>query len=329
MMVPQKLKAGDEIRVVAPSRSLALIPDEQVRTAVQRLEELGFKVTFSRNCRESDMFASSSVAARVEDLHAAFADRGVRAIMTVIGGFNCNQLLQFLDYELIRANPKILCGYSDITALTNAITAKTGLVTYSGPHFSSFGMKKEFEYGLEYFRRCLMRDEPFAVEPSPIWSDDLWYLDQENRRLEKNAGYLILHEGEAEGRIVGGNLCTLNLLQGTEFMPELAGSILFIEDDDFGGKLSDAEFDRNLQSLIHQPGFASVRGLVIGRFQRNSEISKEKLEFIINAKQELARIPAVAGVDFGHTDPRITFPIGGTVRLSARGTEVNLEIIEH
>ncbi len=98
--------------------------------------------------------------------------------------------------------------------MANAITAKTGLVTYSGLHFSTWGMKKEFEYNLEYFRKCLIEDDEFEVRPSKTWSDDAWYKDQENRKLEKNKGFIILNKGKAVGTIFGGNLCTFNLLQG-------------------------------------------------------------------------------------------------------------------
>jgi muramoyltetrapeptide carboxypeptidase LdcA involved in peptidoglycan recycling len=103
----------------------------------------------------------------VSDLHDAFADRGVKGILTTIGGYNSNGLLGYLDYDLIRANPKIFCGFSDITALATAIYARTGLVTYSGPQFTTFGMKRGIGYTLEYFERCLMSEEPFEVQPTP------------------------------------------------------------------------------------------------------------------------------------------------------------------
>ena len=98
-------------------------------------------------------YMCASRDARVEDLNEAFRDENVKAILTVIGGFNSNQLLDYIDYEAIKNNPKIFCGFSDITALSNAIYAKTGVVTYSGPHYSSFGMLKGFEYSLEYFKK--------------------------------------------------------------------------------------------------------------------------------------------------------------------------------
>ena len=328
MIVPPKLIQGDEIRVIAPARSLSLLSEELIQTAKENIEKQGFKITFSENCRESNMFVSSSVKSRVEDIHKAFADRNVNAIFSVIGGFNSNQILKYLDYELIKNNPKILCGYSDITALGNAVTAKTGMITYSGPHFSTWGMKKEFEYNLEYFKKCLVKKEEFEVIPSKTWSDDAWFRDQENRKIEKNEGFIILNKGEAEGKIYGGNLCTFNLLQGTEFMPDISNSILFIEDDDMAGDYFGADFDRNLQSLIHLPVFEKVRGIVIGRFQKNTDMNPEKLKFIIETKDELKNIPVIANADFGHTNPMITFPIGGTLMMKAE-KKVELKILTH
>ena len=328
MIIPPKLKQGEEIRVIAPARSLSLLSDDLVKLAKENFEKQSFKITFSKNCKESDIFMSSSVKSRVDDLHEAFSDKNVKAVFTVIGGFNSNQILKYLDYDLIKNNPKILCGYSDITALANAITAKTGLITYSGLHFSTWGMKKEFEYNLEYFRKCLVEEDEFEVKPSKTWSDDPWYKNQKDRKLIKNEGFIILNKGEAKGTIFGGNLCTFNLLQGTEFMPNISNSILFLEDDDFRGEDFDVEFDRNLQSLIHQPNFEKVKGIVIGRFQQGSKMNFEKLKYIIETKEELKNLPIITNVDFGHTNPLITFPIGGTAKLKV-DDKVELTILKH
>ena len=142
--IPKKLNKGDEIRVIAPSRSMRILNNETITAAKERLEKLGFKVSFGKNVSNSmgEDYNCASIEDRIEDLHDAFRDKNVKAILTVIGGYNVNQLLEHIDYELIKENPKILCGFSDITALCNAIYTKTGMVTYSGPHFSSFGMKK-------------------------------------------------------------------------------------------------------------------------------------------------------------------------------------------
>lgn len=328
-MIPQKLKSGDEIRVIAPSSSLGIISQEIREVAIDKLKELGLKISYSENSEEIDEAESSSIESRVKDLHTAFADKNVKGILTAIGGFNVNQILKYLDYDLIRNNPKIVCGYSDITALSNTIYAKTGLVNYSGPAFSTFGMIKGNDYTVEYFKKCLMQESPFEIMPSEEWSDDKWYLNQEDREFLKNDGAIIVNEGEAEGKVIGGNLCTFNLLAGTEFMPSLENSILFLEDDNIVGDLFIKEFDRNLQSLIHQPEFLGVKGIILGRFQKSVNDSNAKIVKMIRTKKELENIPVVANLDFGHTSPLFTFPIGGTVRFSAKKDGIKLEILEH
>lgn len=326
-MVPEKLKPGDEVRIIAPSRSMAILGEDCKKIANERLEALGLKVTFGKYVMETDEdYFCASVEHRLEDLNDAFKDKNVKAILTVIGGFNSNQLLENIDYEAIKENPKIFCGFSDITALSNAIYAKTGLVTYSGPHYSSFGMLKGFEYSLTYFKKMFFQDEEFDVMASDKWSDDAWFIDQENREFIDNDGIFVINEGTAEGNIVGGNLCTLNLLQGTPFMPNIANKVLFLEDDDMAGKIYLMEFDRNLQSLINMPEFKTVRGLVLGRSQKNTAMNKEKWIKLIKNKPELANIPVIAGVDFGHSTPIITFPIGGYTKLEAKEENVKLTI---
>jgi muramoyltetrapeptide carboxypeptidase len=325
-VIPAKLRPGDEVRVVSPAVSLGFIPEDQGLLAKERLEGIGLRCSFSRNAEVLDRFDSSPVEARVSDLHEAFVDPRVKGILTTLGGYNSNGLLDYLDYDLIGENPRVFCGFSDITALASAIHAKTGLVTYSGPHFTTFGMKHGIEYTIEYFERCLMREEPFEVPPADHWSDDPWYEDQENRDFVPNPGYEIIHEGEAEGRLLGGNLGTLSLLFGTPYMPDLRGTLLFLEDDE---EMDPVHFDRHLQSLIQQPGFGSVRGIVIGRFQRASEMDRDTLEAIIRSKRELDAVPIVANASFGHTTPQFTFPIGGNGRLRAAEGRAELWIDRH
>lgn len=323
---PEKLKPGDEVRVIAPARSLAIISKENREIANKRIEDLGLKLTFSKHVEEMDDFASSSIESRIEDLHEAFSDKNVKAVFTVIGGFNSNQLLKYIDWDLIRNNPKIISGYSDITALNDAFFAKTGLVTYSAPQYSTFSQKLYFDYTLDYFKKCLMAEEPFEIKPSESWSDDAWYKDQDNRKLIPNEGWLVINEGEAGGTILGANLCTFNLLQGTEYMPSFKDSVLFLEDD-CTSKAYD--FDRNLQSLIHLPNFSEVKGVVIGRFQKESEMTNILLTRIVKTKKELNNIPVLANIDFGHTSPIISFPIGGTCKLEVTGDKQLLQILEH
>ena len=325
-MIPAKLTSGDEVRVVSPAVSLGFIPEDQRSTARARLEDLGLRLSFSRNAEVLDRFDSSPVEARVSDLHEAFADQAVKGMLTTLGGYNSNGLLDYLDYDLIQDNPKAFCGFSDITALASAIHARTGLVTYSGPHFTTFGMKRGIEYTKEYFELCLMREGPFEVLPADHWSDDPWYQDQDNRDFVSNPGYEVIHEGEVEGTLLGGNLGTLALLFGTSFMPDLDGTILLLEDDEEEGAV---DFDRHLQSLIHQPGFGGVRGIVFGKFQRASNVDLDTLTAIVESKRELMELPIVAEASFGHTTPQFAFPIGGHGRLRADARHAELWIHRH
>jgi len=324
--IPAKLSSGDEIRIIAPSSSFAILQDYEINLAVERFEQLGLKLSFGQHIREMDALGTASIESRLADLHAAFSNPQIKAIFTAIGGFHCNQLLAEIDYALIQNNPKILCGFSDITGLANAIFCKTGLVTYSGAHFSTLGMKKGGEYTLDYLSKCLFQPQAFRVKPSDHWSDDAWYLDQENRSFHPQSGWLVLQEGQARGTIIGGNLSTFNLLHGTEFMPNLADKIVFIEDDYL---VDGHQFDRYLQALLHQPGAKHIQALLIGRFQIASQISTDLLCHIINTKKLLRNIPIVANVNFGHVSPIFTFPIGGECELYADKQTTQLNILKH
>jgi muramoyltetrapeptide carboxypeptidase len=322
-MQPNRLSPGDEIRIISPSTSMAVMKGKQVEIATERLTKLGFKVTFGKHVDDHDEFFTTSIQQRIEDLHDAFRDSNVKAILTALGGYHANQLLKYIDYNLIKNNPKIFCGYSDITSLSAAIYKKTGLTTYSGPFFSSFGVKYGMDYTLQSFLEALTNDAPYEIQPSPTWSDDKWFLDQEDRNFVEQDGYTVIQEGEAEGTLIGGNLCTLNLLQGTEFMPSLKDSILFIEDDEESHIHS---FDRNLQSLLHLPDAGGIKGILIGRFQKGSNVTEAAIRKVIETKEELKGIPIIANVNFGHVQPLATIPFGGKAEISGIGTRTDITI---
>lgn len=292
---------------------MALISPSTRAIADARLRDLGLSLSFGTHVEVADRFMSSPISDRVVDLHDAFADPEVDAVLTVIGGYNSNQLLPYLDWDLIGANPKILCGYSDITALTCAINQVTGLVTYSGPHYSTFGMRDHFDSTLRWFTEALFDDQPVPATSASSWTDDEWFLDQDQRTVRPNDGHWVLQHGHADGRLVGGNLCTLNLLHGTPWMPDLTDSVVFIEDD---RESSIVTFDRDLTSLTQQPGFSTVRALLIGRFEPHLGMDRDTLAAIVRSKRELDGIPIVANVDFGHTDPLLTIPVGGQATIT-------------
>lgn len=326
---PPKLQKGDEVRVIAPSKSLGVVGKEDVEQAIKVLQALGLKVTFGAHIYERDEHQTSSVESRLIDLHTAFSDKKVKLVLAAFGGYSANQLLKRIDYELIARNPKIFCGFSDITALSNAIYRKTGLVTYSGPNFSSFGMVLGLEYTRDYFDAMFFRTAPLIVEPALQWSDDAWYLDQVNRTFHDTSGYWVINSGKAEGTVVGGNLGTWIMLHGTPYMPSLRGAIVFLEEVSLNASIDIKAFDRALQSLICQNDFSHVAGIVIGRFESKFGINRENLTHMLRDKPELKGVPIIANVDIGHTTPIFTFPIGGWCALEGTEESAKIQFLSH
>lgn len=315
------------MRCVAPARNATLPWIQAIESvAHSRLVQEGFIPTLGERIADPGPYDSSPPAARIHDLHAAFADSEVKAILSLIGGYNSNQLLRMIDYDLIAKNPKILCGYSDITALTHAVYSQTGLVTYSGPHFFNFGELSGADYTVHYFRECVMHSTPYVIEPCVEWSSDLWARDQHNRTFIQNKGPVVFHEGDVEGISLGGNLRTFMQLSGTRFWPGLEGAILFVEDYD---QVSPQILDQLLESLASQADFEGLQGLAFGRFHPHSQIDIETLREIISSKKVFSHLPIVADLDFGHTHPIFTFPIGGTVHMKVLSEMFELSVIQH
>jgi muramoyltetrapeptide carboxypeptidase len=315
---PDKLCDGDMVRVIAPSLSLGSLSQEIQSIANERFQtELGLTVTYSERST-----GTSPIEDRIADLHDAFADTEVKAIFSANGGYATNQMLRRVDWDLLKENPKVFCGFSDVNALGNAILSRTGLVTYSGPHYASLGQKKFDSYTTEYLRTALFERGKYDITPSQEWTDvELWYLHQEERNPMQNEGTWAIQPGEAEGIVIGGNLCTTNLLQGTEYFPSSPETIGFVEDTHMSSR---GFFDRDLQSLLHAQ---AMKGIVIGRFQRDSKIGRSEIESIIRNKAELNDVPVVANVDFGHTFPMATYPLGGRVALKVSDSQTRTTII--
>lgn len=174
-------------------------------------------------------------------------------------------------------------------------------------------MRKGFDYTLEYFKKMFMSDEDFIINDSNNWSGEAWYVNQEDRHFINNEGRIVINEGNMEGTIIGGNLCTLNLLQGTDYMPNLDNTVLLIEDDEMAGDEFFREFDRNLQSLLHCYKNKKLNGIIIGRAQLSNNMTVDKWKSLIKTKKELENVPVIINADFGHTTPIFTFPIGGKI----------------
>lgn len=322
---PPKLKEWSHIRIIAPARSCALLSEENIINAQRRLESHWFTISYGEHIFEKDMFFSSSKKSRIHDLHEAFRDISVNWILTVIWWYNSNDLLDDINYDLIRNNPKVLCWFSDITALSTAITKKTWLITYSWPHFSSRAMKKWFEYSERCFLEIACKSQTCKLVSSEERSDDAWYLDQDNRDIIKNSWYVVVNEWHASWKLWWWNLCTLNLLQWTEYMPDLANAILFLEDTDMPWDHFPMEFKRNIISLLSQINW-SIKWLLVWRFPKKTNMNNEKFKYIIEDIEWLKNIPIVTNVDFWHTTPINTIPIWWYIEMFCAWWEATITI---
>jgi muramoyltetrapeptide carboxypeptidase LdcA involved in peptidoglycan recycling len=334
MQTPPKLKAGDEVRVLALSRTLgaaiqqAGFTREDVAFASRRLESMRLRVSFGAHVWECNEHLTASPAHRLADLREAVASASVRAILAVSGGMGATQILDGIDYEQLKAHPKIICGYSDIAHVCNAVLRRAGLVTYYGPNFTSFMMRQGAEYTMAAFHQCLVENSPIEIRPADKWSDDAWPKDQENRTFHEAEGLWAIHDGAAEGTIVGGSYFCLNMLQGTGFFPSLREAILFLEHP-ANGKATLMELDGGLRSLSFLPEFSEVHAIVIGRYARSAGVTRENLAALVGGIPALRHLPVIGNCDFGHTTPVLTLPIGGRCKLHVSEGKTSIIFTEH
>ncbi len=292
------LKPGDTIGVIAPSRPIQNIKNE-IEAGIKMLEDLGFKVKRSKNLEKKFYYSAGTAKERVSDIHDMFADGEIKAIICATGGSSANQLLELIDWELIRNNPKIFIGYSDISILLLSIFKKTGLTTFYGPTV--------FEL-------------PMLTPGAKEFLLDI--LSGENKKFTYPSEQKILRPGRADGKLVGGLLSRINSLHGTMDMPNLDGTILFWEDVNS----SPAMIDFNLQTMRLQGVFGKIKGMVIGHL---SECIDKKypedncsIEDIIIDRTEGFDFPIIKVEYFGHgIDTFYTLPIGANAKIN---TDENL-----
>lgn len=311
-MTNSSLQPGDEIRIVAPSSAWNTDRAKQYERAKKNLEKLGFSVTYGNYLEPATHLDAVDIKLRAKDIHDAYRDNSVKAIMALNGGWLANSLLPCLDWDVIKANPKPFIGYSDITVLLNAIYAKTGNVGYLGPNLGTFGIKHEAEYTAENLRSVLCgKGKAVSLVPSKKWGEG------KKRKQYITQPWEVIQPGSAEGTLIGGNIATLYLLQGTDYYPMFKeDTVLALEDDDEAGEYTTREFDRRLESILQQSNARKyIKAIVIGRFQSASKVAMEDIRQVIRSKN-LKNIPVVANVDFGHTQPLLTLPIGGKMRIA-------------
>ena len=255
MIIPNRLKIGDKIGVVAPSNPIVGDNIDEVIKAKEKIENLGFKVEFSKNLFSNTNVYSSSAKEKAEDINYMFSNKEIKMVWCAKGGENSNSIFEFLDYDIIRKNPKIICGYSDITSITNIINYKTGLVTFSGTNFKTIATD-ETDFSLnEIIKRFVNCN-----------------LDLGNEK-----DYKVLRDGTATGKLIGGNLSLIRGLVAGEYKIDFNDKILFIEE--LGFETDPAMVSNHLYFMKQNGVFDKIKGLWIGNYNHESGISLEKILF--------------------------------------------------
>ena len=297
---PDRLRAGATVGLVTPASNVP--ENEDLLAAIDLVRSLGFEAKPAPNLRRRKQYLAGSDQQRADDLNGMFADDEVDAIFCVRGGYGSGRLLRDLDYQTIANNPKILMGYSDITAILNAIHVKTGMVTYHGPiagdNFSS--------YTYEQFQRIMMepRQVTRIAEP-PAFEQQPGVVERENRLTP-------IVPGRAEGKLIGGNLSLLVTLLGTPYEPDFDGAILFMED------VSEPPYsvDRMLTHLWLTGHLERTAGIVFGKFTDDSYDSNTlSMEQVLRERCEPLGIPTLRGAMIGHIEDQTVVPIGVHARL--------------
>lgn len=311
LLKPPRLHGGDVIGLVAPG---GRINDEAITYAVARIEALGFRAKLSKNLRAAHGGYAGSVQQRVDDLHAMFTDREVKAIWCVRGGSGCISLLAHIDYALIRANPKILLGYSDISALQLAILKQARLVTFHGP----VALSGPSDYAVEHMLAVLMHPQDSYTIPMAL---------ENSRRalLEPHFSLRTVTSGQATGPLIGGNLSLVSALMGTPYAADFRKAILFLEE------VNEAPYriDRWLTQLDLAVGLRHAAAVMIGICDKCGPEDEEPsltLDDTLDLHLKPLVIPAVSGYSFGHIRHQFTLPLGVMARLdTARQTVTLLE----
>lgn len=325
-MLAPKLKAGDTIAVFSSSSPITATIPVRYKRGRAYLEGKGFRVLEGSLTGKRDFYRSGSIQERAEEFNTLLRNPDVRCVMSSIGGMNSNSLLPYIDYDVLRRDPKIIVGYSDVTALMLGIYARTGLVTYYGPAMAaSFGEFPPFvDETYAYFADAVMRPSYPHVLPTPaFWTDEyINWAGQDRPKAGIKNELVTVKGGVVRGRLIGGNLNTMQGIWGTAYMPEIReGDILLIEDS-----LKDAATIERSFSLLKLSGvFDRIGGLILGKHECFDDLGTGRKPYeILNEVMGEAHFPVLAQFDCCHTHPMLTLPIGCMAELDADGQTLTL-----
>ncbi len=299
-MKPERLKKGDTIGIIAPSNPITERYKEYLNNSIKIFENMGFNIKLSHNIYKNTWGYSATPEEKASDINDMFADKEVKAIISAMGGDNSFNCLGLIDYENIKKNPKIICGYSDATNYLEAIYTKTGLITYHHLEMVDLGKKLNREFELKQFKKTL--------------------IDGTIGNIDKNSQYRVLKKGCTEGIIVGGNVPSIVTLLNTEYFPDLTDKILFLE---VYSKTTNFELtDRYIGLLKYHGVFDKIKGLWIGHYDADTENTKIEDIFMRHLKE--FDFPIIKCDDFGHDCDKIVIPIGAKVKFDANNELITI-----
>ncbi len=301
MFIPNKLKIGDIIGVVAPSDPIIGDNIEELERAKKIVESAGFKVKFSKNIFSNTIGYSATAKERADDINEMFADKQVKMIWCAKGGENSNTTFEYLDFELIKNNPKIFCGYSDITSLTNIITAETELVTFSATNFKTIATDEtDFSYN-EAIKRFVDGSLEICGEKD----------------------YKTIISGQAEGELIGGNLSLIRGLVSGKYKVNFTDKILFLEE--LGFETGPALASNYLAYMKQNGVFDKIKGIWVGNYEHESGITLEKI--LIDTIGKDYEKPIIKSNNFGHCETKTVIPIGTMAKINTNEKQ-KIEFIE-
>jgi muramoyltetrapeptide carboxypeptidase len=305
---PRRLAQGDTVGIVAPAN--ATFNTVELRIAAESLEALGLQVKLGEHLLDRHGYLAGRDQARASDINRFFGDASVRAVLPLRGGWGTSRLLPHLDFERIRRNPKIVLGYSDITSLHMAISARTGLVTFHGPN----GIGRWDEFSVNWVRRVLFDAEAVTFENLREKGE---FLVQTEHRVQT------ITAGTARGRILGGNLTVLTAIIGSPYVPDFDGAILFLED--VGEDIY--RVDRMLTTLKLAGVLERIRGFIWGtcsQCEPGEGFGSLTFEEIFADHIAPLKVPAWQGAMIGHRTPQFTIPQGMDVEIDAAAGRIRM-----
>lgn len=302
MIIPKKLKKGDTIGVIAPSNPITGENIEELEKAKKIIQDLGFKVKYSKNLFLNLNKYSNSAKEKADDINEMFADKDVDMIWCAKGGENSNSTFDYINFEKIKENPKIICGYSDITSITNIITEKTGLITFNGTNFKTIATD-ETDYSL---KQAMLR-----------------FFNESMELGERNEEYQIIKSGQATGRLVGGNLSLTRALVAGKYNVDFNDKILFIEE--LGFETGPELVSNYLYYMKQNDILKKVNGIWIGNYSHESGFSLEQI--LIDTIGSEFTGPIIKSNNFGHIEKKIVIPVGAMAEIDT-SKKVPIKLLE-